>query len=60
MNKIISVNTIYQDYSDCDSGLPSHWCAIVHHTGNKFAEHVYADTEKELSHLQVGSEFTND
>ena len=60
MNKIISIQIIYQDYSDCDSGLPSHWCAIVHHTGSNFAEHVYADTQEELSHLEVGKEFSND
>lgn len=60
MNKIIDVDIVFQDYSDCDSGLPSHWVAIVRHTGSGFPEHVYADTEEELSHLKVGEEFPND
>jgi hypothetical protein len=57
VSKILSVNIIYQDYSGCDSGLPSHWCAIIHHTGSNYAEHVYADSEDELVHLRVGLEF---
>lgn len=59
-NKITSVEIIYQDYSDCDSGLPSHWAAIVRHTGSGFPEHIYADTQQELDYLKVGEVFGND
>jgi hypothetical protein len=57
MSIITKVDVIYQDYSELNCGLPNHWCAIVHHTGSCFAEHIYADTKEELSHLKVGQEF---
>jgi NADH:ubiquinone oxidoreductase subunit len=46
--KIIRKEIVYQDYSDCDSGLPSHWCAIVHYEGDDFPIYIYAETEEEL------------
>ena len=58
--RITSVEIIYQDYSDCDSGLPSHWAAIVRNTGSGFPAHVYADTRQELEYLKVGEVFGND
>ena len=57
MNIIETIEIVHQDYSDCDSGIPSHWVAIVHHTGTPFAVHVYADKKSSLKYLKVDEEF---
>ena len=57
MNKITDIKIVYQDYSDCDSGLPSHWAAIIWHTGSNFPVHEYADTEEELSKYKIGATY---
>jgi len=57
VNKILSVDICYQDYSDIEPSIPNHYVAIIHHTGSPFAFHVYADSEEELQHLKVGEVF---
>lgn len=46
------LETFFQDYSDCDSGIPSHWAVKYTIQQRKYPDYRYFDTYEEAKEFE--------